>query len=417
MKLKKIMTALLGLGMVISSVPAIFAAPVEQATGGCTGPNVLVNPTFEGDWYRQGGTVELSVPGGWAASFIDGDPIPGSAGKAARRPEIVVWNRWQASETDKALFIHGEKIVKMFKPWSPVKFALSQNVDKLVVGQTYEFSGWVYIDVVSKQMGEYKEGYGNIYNEAVGFRMGASKWGSGWLNEDQIRYTPFWNPGNTTDFNFKYHHFKYRFTATDPKQTVWAEFYSVYGFNSNGIFLDNFNLCAVNGPADAFAGGKIAQNAPGQDVTPVPGEMPQPTLVPASGSPAATSAPAQTGPVTYTVQPGDNLSRIGAQFGVSPFDIAAYNKLKDASAIYGGQVLIIPPWATKLNQAPAATAVPGATAAPTTPASKPATYTVQPGDYLYKIARLLGVDANELARVNNLTDPSKLYVGQVLIVP
>lgn len=44
-------------------------------------------------------------------------------------------------------------------------------------------------------------------------------------------------------------------------------------------------------------------------------------------------------------------------------------------------------------------------------------YTVSPGDSLSKIAQQLGVSADELARVNNISDPSKIYVGQQLTIP
>lgn len=45
------------------------------------------------------------------------------------------------------------------------------------------------------------------------------------------------------------------------------------------------------------------------------------------------------------------------------------------------------------------------------------TYTVQPGDVLSKIASRLNVDMAELQRINNISDPSKIFVGQVLQLP
>jgi lipoprotein NlpD len=53
--------------------------------------------------------------------------------------------------------------------------------------------------------------------------------------------------------------------------------------------------------------------------------------------------------------------------------------------------------------------------APTT-AARPETYTVKRGDTLYSIAAENGVDVRELAALNNITDPSKISVGQVLRV-
>ncbi len=45
------------------------------------------------------------------------------------------------------------------------------------------------------------------------------------------------------------------------------------------------------------------------------------------------------------------------------------------------------------------------------------TYTVKPGDNLSKIAQSLGVSVEDLSRANNITDPSKIYVGQELVLP
>lgn len=42
------------------------------------------------------------------------------------------------------------------------------------------------------------------------------------------------------------------------------------------------------------------------------------------------------------------------------------------------------------------------------------TYVVRPGDTLYKIAQANGIDTATLTRLNNITDPSQLRVGQVL---
>lgn len=43
-------------------------------------------------------------------------------------------------------------------------------------------------------------------------------------------------------------------------------------------------------------------------------------------------------------------------------------------------------------------------------------YTVQRGDTLFSIGLAFGIDTRELARINNITDPSQLTVGQILRV-
>lgn len=46
-----------------------------------------------------------------------------------------------------------------------------------------------------------------------------------------------------------------------------------------------------------------------------------------------------------------------------------------------------------------------------------AVYTVQPGDNLFRIAQQYGVSLNELARINQIGDPTHLNVGQKLTIP
>ncbi|MEL4505034.1 LysM domain-containing protein [Luteococcus sp. H138] len=56
----------------------------------------------------------------------------------------------------------------------------------------------------------------------------------------------------------------------------------------------------------------------------------------------APAAPAVKPKRTYTVKPGDNLSEIGAKFGVDYMDIARANGVKNPDLIYPGQVFTIP---------------------------------------------------------------------------
>jgi len=64
---------------------------------------------------------------------------------------------------------------------------------------------------------------------------------------------------------------------------------------------------------------------------------------------------------------------------------------------------------------------PGATSTPTpSPTPEPSPfqeYTVQQGDSLSSIATQFGTTADELARINGITDPNTLNVGQKLQVP
>jgi len=52
--------------------------------------------------------------------------------------------------------------------------------------------------------------------------------------------------------------------------------------------------------------------------------------------------------------------------------------------------------------------------APATTAPATGTYVVKPGDTLYKIAQMHGMDVATLTRLNNIVDPSQLAVGRTL---
>jgi LysM repeat protein len=165
-------------------------------------------------------------------------------------------------------------------------------------------------------------------------------------------------------------------------------------------------------------------------------------------------AAAQTNQITYTVQPGDNLFRIGLKFNVRADILAQANGIVNPNLVYVGQKLIVPVSAASLTLTPAdgnATAV--ATMSASESASEPATlvatlaatsaattvdegtlvatsaatatvsvdtattYTVQPGDTLYRIAVKFNTTTFVMAQLNNIQNPSLIYVGQVLRIP
>lgn len=105
---------------------------------------------------------------------------------------------------------------------------------------------------------------------------------------------------------------------------------------------------------------------------------------------------------TYVVRPGDTLYRIALRYGVSPFTLAAANRIANPNLVFVGMVLRVP-------------------CAGTPPAPPPsgicATYIVQRGDWLTRIAGRLGVSASSIAALNRLTNPNLLYVGMRLLIP
>lgn len=181
---------------------------------------------------------------------------------------------------------------------------------------------------------------------------------------------------------------------------------------------------ATRGTVAAPSGG-ITQVAPttgaeGAASTPA---APQPQTVVLSPAPGQTgtgqSATGQT--FTYTVVAGDTLLSIATRFGTTPEAIAQLNSLADPNALTLGQKLQIP-GAAAGGTAGGATTTGGATTGGATTTGGAATggttvYTVQSGDSLGVIARRFGTTIAELVRLNNLTNPDALQIGQKLTVP
>ncbi|NWF68916.1 MAG: LysM peptidoglycan-binding domain-containing protein [Chloroflexi bacterium] len=115
--------------------------------------------------------------------------------------------------------------------------------------------------------------------------------------------------------------------------------------------------------------------------------------------------------ITHTVQPGENLFRIALRYGVSVDVLAAANGISDVRLIYVGQVLIIPDPANVPVQDLTQPEVNNALVAADT-----AYHTVQRGETLASIARLYGMTWQELATLNGIDNPNRIYAGQQLLI-
>lgn len=123
------------------------------------------------------------------------------------------------------------------------------------------------------------------------------------------------------------------------------------------------------------------------------------------------STPANTNPSTatsYTVQSGDNLSSIADKFGTNWEALAQLNNLSNPNRIYVGQVLRLAAGSSTNNSSSTNTNS-------TTPTAN-GTYVVKSGDNLSSIASQFGTNYESLAQLNHLTNPNRIYVGQVLKV-
>ncbi|MBZ0298052.1 MAG: LysM peptidoglycan-binding domain-containing protein [Anaerolineae bacterium] len=131
-----------------------------------------------------------------------------------------------------------------------------------------------------------------------------------------------------------------------------------------------------------------------------PTAIPGDSVVVVTATPVG-STPSGGGMVTYTVLEGDSLSRIARLFNTSVAAIAQLNGIVSGSQLQVGQQLTIP-----RGQAQAQTVV--------TPQR---TYTVLPGDTLYRISLRFGVSIGRIAEANNIINLNRIYIGQRLIIP
>ncbi|ULT56614.1 LysM peptidoglycan-binding domain-containing protein [Neobacillus drentensis] len=109
---------------------------------------------------------------------------------------------------------------------------------------------------------------------------------------------------------------------------------------------------------------------------------------------AAASQPESSPPSTYTVQPGDTLSKIAARFGATVKDLVKLNNIENPNLIYVGQILRLPD-----NHS-----------------SGPVYYQVKSGDTLSQIALVFGISVAQLQAWNGINDPDVIIAGQKIRV-
>lgn len=100
--------------------------------------------------------------------------------------------------------------------------------------------------------------------------------------------------------------------------------------------------------------------------------------------------------VIHIVQRGENLFRIAMSYGLSTDEVARANNITNPGSILVGQRLIIP-----LNGLPVQEEM-------------PETHIVQPGESLQRIADLYGLTTDMLIQLNSIENPNRIFVGQVL---
>ncbi len=106
----------------------------------------------------------------------------------------------------------------------------------------------------------------------------------------------------------------------------------------------------------------------------------------------------ESGNIIHVVQSGDMLWKIAHMYGVTVNAILLANNLSDLDYLRIGQKLIIPAGQPKEE-------------------TRQDIYVVKSGDTLWKIAQTNGVTVNDLVHANQLDSGSYLSIGQTLVIP
>ncbi len=107
---------------------------------------------------------------------------------------------------------------------------------------------------------------------------------------------------------------------------------------------------------------------------------------------------------THVVAPGETLSGIADQYGISVEELASENGIADPDLIFAGQ---------ELNIGTGTTTQGAASAAPATRLI----HTVAEGETLSDIALLFETTVDEIVRLNAVEDPDLIVVGRELRIP
>ena len=158
-----------------------------------------------------------------------------------------------------------------------------------------------------------------------------------------------------------------------------------YGVSAPG--LDNVDVWQYNDNG-SFGGANTDVNYDFKGV--LTGGKITPVKVTTTTAPAAKPAAAATS--SYTVRSGDTLSGIAAKYGTTAANLASINGISNPNLIQVGQVI-------KVTGTAAAAAK---------------TYTVRSGDTLSGIAAKYGTTSANLARINGISNPNLIQVGQTL---
>lgn len=208
------------------------------------------------------------------------------------------------------------------------------------------------------------------------------------------------------------------------------------------MLIASFALAACVRPYPA--GEPVDVDTLPQQVATLPAVLPQPTIpfpdngiatvepVPVEPTIEAVAPTAEVPTVDsiHTVAAGETLFQIALQYGVTIEEITAVNDIPDINRLEIGQQITIPApgsvdaaaggdsTGTETGGDPVAvTPLPAEVATVAPPTQSGGVHVVQPGENLFRIGLQYGCSVNQMAAANGIVNPTRIFVGQELIVP
>lgn len=416
----------------------IFSLSFSQET---TVTNLLSNGDFEGEFVELDGADPRHVAASWSPWHVPANDTS---------PSFANHNPNYDEERDRIRLDEVGKAQKYFTLFATHQGGIYQEVDSLTSGSTYRFSVYAYVWSSSFEDTEFSEDPGDVV-----LRVGIDPNGGTDGASDEI----IWSTA-ATFFYDAYRQYAVIATAESSSITVFIESTVGEPRANNYIYLDDAVL------EEASETVVVVDDTPTQETdaslehgmtTETPqGEAPTQTTAESdgqgdSGTPepegsAVTPTPTEMpDEVTHIVEAGQTVGGLADEYGTTVQVIREANGLNAASAIFVGQILIIPinvsdvggasaSAALVAQQAPSPTAsstpsatpteIPTATSTPTptftstpTPTATHVTHQVLPGDTLVNIARRYGTTVELLAQQNSIANVHQIDVGQILVIP
>jgi LysM repeat protein len=194
----------------------------------------------------------------------------------------------------------------------------------------------------------------------------------------------------------------------------------IYAFNSIKEHRRGLEPSSAAAKPAAEKAAALPAAAPAKPRAAAPVELPvKPAVAPVAPAQVAT-APVSNAKV-YHVKPNDTLTRIAASLNVTVAELQFVNTPKELAILRPGQIINVP--AKKSAERPAVVEPPAQNPIAKKPAEAaaktvtPTSYEVQKNDTATSIAKRFNVSVEDLLKLNKVSDPKKLQLGQTLKIP